>query len=409
MSPVPVPAPVPAPIRVHRVIARLNTGGPAMHVVHLTEDLAAHGFETRLVAGAITPDEGDMSYYAAERGVEVHVVTGMTRLLSLTGDVRALWQLYRLFRRERPLIVHTHTAKAGTLGRVAAVLAGVPIRIHTYHGHVLGGSYFGALKTAVFLWIERQLARVSQRLVVLSDDQKREMASELGVAAEDRFATIRLGLELDEFARVDSRACREKLRSQLDIGPDVFVVGMVGRMVPVKNHELFFDAFAQLRRSGRSVQAVVVGAGERETTLRALADEAGLAESVHWLGWRDDLPAVLPAFDALALTSHDEGTPVAVIEALVAQVPVVARSVGGVSEILGRGRYGTVVDSADPTAFAEALAALADAPPHSDAPPDGDVLEEGRDWALRAFSREGLAEHIAELYRYELARAELPS
>jgi glycosyltransferase involved in cell wall biosynthesis len=389
------------PILVHRVIARLNTGGPAMHVVHLTQDLEAHGFRTCLVAGAITPDEGDMTYYATEHGVTVTKVSGMTRLLSFSGDLRSLWQLFRLFRLMRPAIVHTHTAKAGTLGRVAALLAGVPIRIHTYHGHVLGGSYFSPLKTSLFLWIERQIARVTQRLVVLSADQKREMATRLRVADEDRFTIIRLGLELSRFAEVDSAACRKRIREDLRIAKDSFVVGIIGRMVPVKNHELFFDALAEIRRTGRPVEAVIVGAGEREGVLKAYAKNAGLREGIHWLGWRDDLPEVIQALDVLALTSHDEGTPVAVIEALVARIPVVARGVGGVGEILGRGRFGAVVDSSNPSAFSAAVSAVADAPPAAE------DLQEASEWALAAFSRKRLAADMAELYRTELDRAQI--
>jgi len=395
-------------VRVHRVIARLNTGGPAMHVVHLTEDLADHGFDTRLIAGSITSDEGDMGYYAAERGVPVTAVSGMTRLLSPWGDLRALLQLYRLFRRERPTIVHTHTAKAGTLGRIAALLARVPVRIHTYHGHVLGGSYFSPAKTAFFRWIERRLAGVSHRLVVLTEDQRTEMATELALAPPERFAVIPLGLELERFAEVDRAVCRERIRGELGVRPDTVLVGMVGRMVPVKNHELFLDALADLRTEGLGAgvegadagdfRAAVIGSGERETELRARAARLGIEDGLHWMGWRDDLPELLPALDVLALTSHDEGTPVAILEALAARVPVVSRAVGGVSEILDRGRLGRLVESEDPEAFAAAVREVA-----AD-PPSPQLLEEGRRWALERFGRERLARDVAALYREELAR-----
>ena len=156
------------PILVHRVIARLNTGGPAMHVVHLAEALDPERFRTRLIAGRITEDEGDMTYYARERGVDVVEIAGMSRLLSPWKDVRTLLTLFRIFRRERPSIVHTHTAKAGTMGRLAALAAGVPVILHTFHGHVLGGLYFSRLKTRFFLEVERQLARATDRLIVLT-------------------------------------------------------------------------------------------------------------------------------------------------------------------------------------------------------------------------------------------------
>ena len=164
------------PVLVHRLIARLNTGGPARHVVHLAEALDPARFRTRLIAGRITEDEGDMTYYARERGVEVTEIAGMSRLLSPLRDLRSFLTLLRIFRRERPAIVHTHTAKAGTVARLAAMAAGVPVIIHTFHGHVLGGLYFSWLKTRSFLAIERRLARATDRLVVLTHAQAREMA-----------------------------------------------------------------------------------------------------------------------------------------------------------------------------------------------------------------------------------------
>ncbi|MDP2956231.1 MAG: glycosyltransferase, partial [Longimicrobiales bacterium] len=191
------------PVLIHRVIARLNVGGPAMHVVNLTRALDEGPWRTRLIAGSVPSTEGDMSYYAAERGVEVTLLREMSREISALDDVRALIALWRIFRRERPTVVHTHTAKAGTLGRVAAILAGVPVRVHTFHGHVLGGGYFAPWKTRLFLEIERQLARGTSRLVVLTRRQAREMSDVLRVAPPEKFAVVPLGLELDRFGAVD--------------------------------------------------------------------------------------------------------------------------------------------------------------------------------------------------------------
>jgi glycosyltransferase involved in cell wall biosynthesis len=369
-----------------------------MHVVHLGRDLTPHGYRTRLLAGEVTADEGDMSYYAEERGVEVTLVPAMNRRLSVAGDVWAFWTLFRWFRSERPAIVHTHTAKAGAVGRLAAILAGVPVRIHTYHGHVLGGSYFSALKTAVFLRIERQLARATTRLIVLTHRQKREMSEVLRVAEPERFAVVPLGLELERFVEVDGGAARSQLSTELGIGEEAWVVGIVGRLVPVKNHELFFDALELMREQADGpVHAIVVGAGEREEALRAHVAELGIADAVHWLGWRSDLPEILPACDVCALTSFDEGTPVALIESLAARVPVVSRAVGGVPEVLGEGAYGWLVWNDDPAAFA---AALLDAHRH---PPDDGARGRGMLWAFAMYGTERLADDIAELYDRELA------
>ena len=171
-----------------------------MHVVHLAEALDPTRFRTRLITGHITENEGDMTYYARERGVEVTEITGMSRLLSPLKDLRSFLTLLRIFRRERPTIVHTHTAKAGTVGRLAAMAAGVPVIMHTFHGHVLGGLYFSRIKTRLFLEIERRLARSTDTLVVLTHDQAREMAEDLRLAPPERFAVIPLGLNLRPFA-----------------------------------------------------------------------------------------------------------------------------------------------------------------------------------------------------------------
>ncbi|RMH13764.1 MAG: glycosyltransferase [Gemmatimonadetes bacterium] len=385
------------PVLVHRVIARLNVGGPAMHVVHLAAGLDPARFRTRLIAGRITADEGDMGYYARERGVEVTEIPAMSRLLSPLADLRTFLRLYRLFRRERPAIVHTHTAKAGTVGRLAALAARVPVRVHTFHGHVLGGGYFPPAKTRLFLAIERLLARVSSKLIVLSERQADEMAEGgLGVAARERFAVIPLGLELERFAAVDAAAARRRFRASLGADDTTPLVGIVGRLVPVKNHELALDALAALRAAwpgDRPPELVVVGAGEREAELRVAAADRGVGEAVHWLGWRDDLPEVLPGLDALVLTSFDEGTPVAVLEAMAARLPVVATAVGGVPEILGEGRFGRLARPGDAADVAAGLREVLQG-----RPPDAARLDAARDEALGRYSVARLVADMEALY-----------
>lgn len=405
------------PVLIHRVIARLNVGGPAMHVVNATRVLNDGLWRTRLIAGSVPPTEGDMGYYAAERGVEVTLLPEMSREISAWDDLRSLLALWRLFRRERPTVVHTHTAKAGTLGRLAAILAGVPVRVHTFHGHVLGGGYFAPWKTRLFLEIERQLARGTSRLVVLTRRQAREMAEDLRVAPPEKFAVVPLGLELERFRAVErSDASRARARDALGIPRDARAVGIVGRLVPIKNHELFLEALAADKPrttvgapgmfsgvSGAPVGApprllgVVVGSGEREAELKALAVRLGVADRVLWLGWRRDLPGIYAALDALALPSHDEGTPVAVLEALAAGVPVVARDVGGVGEVLAELGVGAVLPrEAGPEAWAEALGRAASAPSLPDL---------ARDAVVARYSVERLARDLGELYAGEAARA----
>ncbi len=386
----------PGPVLIHRVIARLNVGGPAMHVVNLAERLDGGAWRTRLIAGSVGADEGDMEYYAHDRGVTVIHIPELTRSLKPLRDVLALWGLYHLFRTERPAIVHTHTAKAGTLGRLAAILAGVPVRIHTFHGHVLGGSYFSPTLNRLFTGIERQLARGTQRLVVLTHGQAREMAEELAIAPTDRFTVIPLGLDLGPFRGVDSAGQRGDACAGLGLDGDAHNIGIVGRLVPVKNHELFLGALAALPEvDGRPLHGVVVGSGEREAELRAVAKHLGIAPRVKWLGWRRDLHEIYPALDLVALTSHDEGTPVALLEAMASGVRVAARDVGGVGEILDEAGSGHLIPAvAGSREWAVALRAAL----HSDAPTSA-----VRDRIVRRFSVDRLADDLAALYRTELA------
>ena len=371
-----------------------------MHVVHLAAGLDPNRYVTRLITGRITEDEGDMTYYARERGVDVVEISGMSRLLSPWRDFLTLLTLFRIFRRERPHIVHTHTAKAGTVGRLAALAAGVPIIMHTFHGHVLGGFYFSRLKTRVFLEIERQLARATDRLIVLTNRQAREMSEDLDVAPAERFAVIPLGLDLQPFADVDRAATRGALRESLGIEENRHVVGIVGRMVPVKNHELLFDAVALLReRMDTEPHVIVVGSGERETLLKRYAAEKGLDRLVHWLGWRQDLPDLYPAFDVTALTSFDEGTPVALMESLASGTPVVSRAVGGVPEVLEDGQRGRLVWNTSADDFATALQDTLQSPPNSE------TVERGREAVLTKYSLQRLAGDMDRLYTDALTRA----
>ena len=385
---------------IHRIIARLNVGGPALHVVNLAKGLEAHGFRTRLIAGSLEAGEGDMSWYARERGVPVEMLAAMARELHPRRDLGVLLALKRLHQRERPAIVHTHTAKAGALGRLAAAWAHVPVRIHTFHGHVLGGDYFSDARTRVFLEAERQLARLSSRLIVLTRAQAREMSELLRIADPERFRVIPLGLELGAFRTVEPRAGRAKARADLGVGPEERVVGIVGRLVPVKNHELMLDAFARLVRSdGPPWRLLVVGGGEdREAELRERARRLGIEGRVLWLGWRRDLPSLYPAMDVVALTSRDEGTPVALLEAIAAGIPVVARAVGGVPEVLEQGALGELVEVDDALAIAAGVERAA----------RRTLADEQRDRVVARFSSARLCADLAELYEEELERAGVP-
>jgi glycosyltransferase involved in cell wall biosynthesis len=345
-------------ITVLRIIDRLNIGGPAIHAVVTSRGLDRARFRTVLVIGSIEASEGDMAYLLDQGGVEkVISIPSLGREMRALRDVRTAWQLFRVMRQERPAVVHTHKAKAGAIGRLTALLCGVPVRVHTFHGHVLRG-YFGPAKTAFYRALERALALGTSRLVVPSPRLADELAGELHVAPRDNFEVIPLGFDLDPFAEADR--LRGELRRELGVADGVRLIGIVGRMVPVKDHATFVAAARILAERRPDAHVVFVGGGELEAAIRATVEAAGLSARAHFLGWRRDLARIYADLDVVALSSINEGTPVSLIEAMTAGTPVVATAVGGVPDVLRGGERGALVPARDPAALAAALeAALA--------------------------------------------------
>jgi glycosyltransferase involved in cell wall biosynthesis len=340
-------------IRVLRLIARLNVGGPAIHVVTLTAGLDPARYESRLVCGLPGPHEGDMSYLLEEAGVRPVILPEMGREVAPLADTATLARLVRLMRQFRPHVVHTHTAKAGAVGRMAARLSRVPVVVHTFHGHVFS-AYFGAFQSRMAARTERVLALMSNRLITLSERLRREIAS-YGVAPLEKIEVVPLGLDLARFAPPGGLP-RGRLRGEFSLAADEPLIGTVGRLVPVKDHDLFLRAAQALRQSGSQARFAIVGDGELRGSLEAQARELGLGDVVYFTGWRRDLPEVYADLDLLVNTSRNEGTPVAVIEAMAAGVPVVATAVGGVPDVVADGATGTLVPGGDVEVLARALA-----------------------------------------------------
>jgi glycosyltransferase involved in cell wall biosynthesis len=372
-------------MRVLRIIARLNVGGPARHVVWLTEALAREGFETLLVTGTVPPGEDDMSGFAAAHGVTPHVIPSMSRELS-PRDVVTIWKLWRLMVRFRPDVVHTHTAKAGAAGRIAGLLYRVVSRgqcvfVHTFHGHVFHG-YYSAWKTRMFLAIERFLARVNtDRIVVLSEQQLREIRDEFRIGRREQFVVVPLGIEL--LARAEERHAE-------------LVVGIVGRLTAIKNHELFLRVAARVPEA----RFVVYGDGGERARLERLAAKL---DRVVFAGTRD-VGEIYASLDILALTSRNEGTPLAIIEAMAAGRPVIATAVGGVVDLLGKVEQrmdgfdirerGVSAASDDDAGFAAGLGLLL-----HDAGLRARLAERGRSYVERTHAKERLVADIIGVYR----------
>jgi len=300
-----------------RLATRLNIGGPARQCLLLTKRLAEE-FPTTLAAGTPPPEEGEMT----DPEVVVRRLP-LARPFAPAADARAIRATRALLREVRPAILHTHMAKAGTVGRLAAeTVRPRPVTVHTFHGHVLDG-YFSPAVEKAFLTAERLLARRTDVLIAVSP-QVRDALVELGVGAPERWRVVPLGLDLGPFAAV--RRPSGRLRERLGLGADVPLVGAVGRLVPIKDLATLVRAVARLD----GVHLALIGEGEQRTELEALVASLGLEARVHLPGWADDVADWMADLDVVALTSRNEGTPVALIEALAAGRPVVATSVGGV-------------------------------------------------------------------------------
>ena len=395
-------------IRVVRIIDRLNVGGPAKHVTWLTAGLDPGRFETTLITGVVPESEGDMSYFARAAGVEPIVIEEMGRELSL-GDVVVIFKILRELFRLKPHIVHTHKAKAGAVGRVAATIykwltpSALRLRprelgvVHTYHGHVFH-SYYGAAKTRLFIAIERALARFcADRIVAISERQRDEICRSFKVGRFEQFTVIPLGIDFDE---IDSR--RGRLRREIGVGADDVLVGVVGRLCEVKNHAMLIESAAKMKAAGTAF--VIVGDGHLRPELEAQARAAGLDGSVIFTGFRSDAASLYADFDIAALTSLNEGTPLALIEAMGCGCAAASTEVGGVADLMGGRRetldgftvwdHGVTAPSRDVNAFTNGLTYLIERPRLR-----REMGERGRAFVSSRLSKGRLVGDIENLYR----------
>jgi glycosyltransferase involved in cell wall biosynthesis len=369
-------------------------GGPALHVAYLTAGLATRGYETTLVAGSLAPGEDSMAFVAEELGVDVVRIDQLHREISPGRDVVAAVRLARLIRKVRPHILHTHTAKAGAVGRAAALLAGSarpPVVVHTFHGHVLRG-YFDPLRAGAFRHLERTLARSTTALIAVSP-QVRDDLVELDVAPATRFAVVRLGIELDQRVAPGSNS-RGETRRVLGIGQGPFTVGWIGRMTGIKRTDDVLLAFKSLRERGIDARLCLVGDGPDRDHVERRAHELGVMRETLFLGYQEQVATFFDAFDVFILPSANEGTPVTAIEALAAGKPVVATRVGGIPDVVRDGEDGFLVVPGDVDALADRLAQLA-----TDEKLRARMGEAARTRVRERYSVERLVDDVDRLYR----------
>lgn len=380
------------PIRILRIIDRLNVGGPTHHVTLLARRLEERGYRTTLVKGCVAPGEVEMTDVIAETGVQPVQVPTLGRAVSWRDDPASFIALCRLIRQVRPDVVHTHKSKAGALGRIAARLAGVPVVIHTFHGHVFRG-YFGPAASAAAVLVERLLGAWTDAVVAISPAQRRDLLS-YRIAPPERVRCIPLGLRLDRVRRADRLA--GQFRAEVGVAPAQPLAGYVGRLAPIKGVEVFLRAAARVLRSLPDARFVVVGDGECRPTLEAEAEALGIAKAVRFTGYRQDADRVYASLDLFVLSSFNEGLPVTIIEALAAGCYVVASRVGGVPDLLTSERLGLTVEPGDPEALSGAMVrALRER---------RRVAEEDRDATCRRYGIDRLTEDLDRLYRRLLKR-----
>ena len=352
--------------RVLRILNRLIIGGPALNATYLTKYMAPH-WDTMLVIGGKDDHEQDATHLTERLGITPVVVPEMKRAINLRDDRAAYKKVKQLIKDFKPDVVHTHAAKSGAIGRLAAFACKVPVVVHTFHGHVFH-SYFGKVKSQAFIGIERYLARRSSGIITISELQKEELANKYKICPAGKLEIIPLGFDLDRFSDGQDEK-RIAFRKRYDIAADEIAIGIVGRIVPVKNHSMFVAAAAKaLKSTAQKLRFIIIGDGDMRPQMGEEFRAAGVdyayypEEKRHaqaiCISWQTEMDEVLAGLDIVALTSHNEGTPVSLIEAQAAGRPVVSTNVGGVADVVMDGVTGIITPPNDANAFAEGLLTL---------------------------------------------------
>ena len=347
--------------KVLRIINRLNLGGPTLNAAYLSKFMEPE-FETLLVSGMKDDTEESSEFIVKNLDLHPVYVPEMYRELHPFRDYRSYYKLMKIIAEFKPDIVHTHAAKAGAIGRLAASHSGVPVIVHTFHGHIFH-SYFNPVKTRVFLEIERYLAKRTSKIVVLSEIQKQELSGIYKIAPTEKFQIVPLGFDLEKF-KANQPEKRKKFREAYYVEDDEVAIGIIGRLVPIKNHDLFLKALNILKnKTTKKVRAFIIGDGEERPRLEQLAQSLNLDFDMvngmlTFTSWIKDIDVALAGLDIIALTSNNEGTPVSLIEAQAAGKPIVSTNVGGIENIVIRDETALLSAVGDEKAFSENLLRL---------------------------------------------------
>ncbi len=349
---------------VMHIITRMDMGGSAQNTLLTCLGMDRRKFRTILVFGPSTEsgmtenERADVDYWlnrARSEGVRVIMMPSLMRRIDPVKDAKAVYGLYRLIKTEKPDIVHTHTSKAGIVGRWAAWLAGVPAVVHTPHGHVFFG-HFGKKASRLFLLIEKITAVVSHRIVALTEGEKADY-DRLALTAAEKLVTIHSGVDTRRFGRNTVDAGKKKMT--LGLPSNALIVGFVGWLLPIKGPMVLLEAMASVWRTHPEIRLVYVGKGDLEADLRRRAKELGRAESVFFFGWREDVAEILHVFDVVVLPSRNEGMGRVLVEAMAASRPVIGSHVGGIPDLIADGENGILFPPEDAAALSAAIQRLA--------------------------------------------------
>ena len=357
--------------KILRIINRFNLGGPTFNAALLTKYLSPK-YDTLLVGGREEDSEESSNHILDEIGVKGHLIDGMHRDVAFKNDRIAYKHIKEIIKDYKPDIIHTHASKAGAIGRSAGIAYGKAKMVHTFHGHVFH-SYFGRFKSSLYKNIERVLALKTDKIVAISESQKAELSRRYRICNASKIEVIPLGFELEKFQK-DQEEKRKKFRAQFLIEDDEIAVGIIGRLVPIKNHKLFIDAFNHsLENSKQKVRGFIIGDGSEREDLKEYSAKLGIdfvngdvselrKASLHFTSWIKSIDMVTAGLDIVALSSLNEGTPVSLIEAQAAGKPIITTKVGGVENTVIPNQTAIVKEVEDHKGFHEGLLELIEDP-----------------------------------------------
>ena len=377
--------------KVVHIITRLDQGGSARNTMLTVLGHDRTRFEPVVITGQAGTWDAQGGLAATmenlllleKEAVRYHVVPSLVRHVSAKADLVTLWKLVVLLRQEQPHVVHTHTSKAGVLGRLAARITGVPLIVHTPHGHVFYG-HFGSIFSWICLQIERALAWITDELIALTTAERMEHL-ERGVGRADRFAVIPSGIDIDRFTQ--ARTAGKVMPEWFDCPADATVIGSVGWLTDIKGHRFLVDAVAQLKQEHPSLHLVILGSGDQHDALLNQAKNAGISQAVHLVGHREDVERALAGMDGFVLPSLNEGMGRALIEAMAAGLPVIASRVGGIPALIEHEKNGLLVPAGDSLALAVALRRILSDPPWARLLGQNAMQSIGTDYSVSAMVR----------------------